>query len=119
MISSKPKKTRKMHLTEKKHKVSKMIAGHLSETLKKELGKRSIALRKNDVVKILRGSFKGKEGKITSVNREKRKIFIEKIIRKKSDGTEFNVAIDPSNVIVRDIDRSDKKRLKQKKSETK
>jgi large subunit ribosomal protein L24 len=114
MVSSKPKKTRKRAYTAPKHVKSKTIVGHLSKTLKTELAKRSISLRKGDTVKVMRGSFKGKEGKITKVNREKKKIFIEKVIRKKSDGTEFEVAIDPSKVVVRDIDKSDKKRLKKK-----
>ncbi len=114
MKSKKPGKTRKRANTAPMHESSKRVSGHLSERLKKEVGKRSITLRKNDIVKIVRGAFKGKEGKITKINRNKGKIFVEKIIRKKSDGTEFNVAIDPSKVIVRDLDKSDKKRLKNK-----
>lgn len=114
MKTSKPRKSRKNAFTAPKHIKSKSIAGHLSERLRKELGKRSIPLKKGDIVKIVRGNFKGKEGKITKVNRETKKIFIEKIIRKKSDGTEFEVAIDPSKIIVRDIDTSDKKRIKKK-----
>lgn len=114
MKTRKPGKSRKRANTAPKHKKSKSIAGHLSERLRKELGRRSIPLRKGDTVKILRGSFKGKEGKITNVDRGRKKIFVEKIIRKKSDGTEFEVAIDPSKIIVRDIDKSDKKRIKKK-----
>ncbi|MFA5764323.1 MAG: 50S ribosomal protein L24 [archaeon] len=114
MKTSKPNKSRKRAFTAPKHIKSKSIAGHLSETLRKELNKRSIPLRKGDTVKIIRGNFKDKEGKILRVDRESKKIFVEKIIRKKSDGTEFEVAIDPSKVIVRDIDKSDKKRIKKK-----
>ena len=83
--------------------------------LRKETGKRSLPVRKNDTVKITRGSFKGKTGKITKVNRIGMKVFIEKVIRKKSDGTEYNVPIDPSNITIIEIDRSDRKRLKNKK----
>jgi large subunit ribosomal protein L24 len=116
MKSSKPKVTRKNAFTTPMHKKAKAVAGHLSERLRKELGTRSIPLRKNDVVKIVRGSFKGKEGKITKINRIIGKIFVEKMIRKKSDGTEFEVAIDPSKIIVRELETSDKKRLKKYKS---
>ncbi len=116
MASSKPRKTRKQAITAPIHKKAKTIAGHLSERLRKELNTRSIPLRKNDVVKIVRGTFKGKEGKIIRINRVNGKIFIEKIIRKKSDGTEFDVAIDPSKIIVRELETSDKKRLKKYKS---
>jgi large subunit ribosomal protein L24 len=116
MKSSKPRKTRKRALQAPMHKKVKALAGHLSERLRKEIGKRSVPLRKNDIIKIVRGSFKGKEGKIIRINRKKGKIFVEKVIRKKSDGTEFEVAIDPSKIIVRDLDKSDKKRLKNFKS---
>ena len=116
MKTKKPNKSRKQAATAGKHKKSKAIAANLSERLRKEKGTRSISVRKADTVKIIRGSFKGKEGKIKNINREIGKIFIEGIIKKKSDGTEFEVAIDPSNVMVRDLDGNDKKRLKNIKS---
>ncbi len=115
MNSKKPSKSRKQQYNMPMHKKAKAIAGHLNEKLRKELNKRSVPLRKNDTVKILRGNYKGKTGKITKVDRSKMKIFIEKITRKKSDGTEYNVAIDPSKIIVIEIDKSDKKRFKNSK----
>ena len=115
--SSKPRTSRKEYLQMNMHTRSKTIAGHLNKRLREELGTRSISLRKGDVVEIVRGSFKGKEGKITKVERGIGKIHIEKIIRKKSDGTEYNVAIDPSNIMVVGIEKGDKKRFKSKKKE--
>jgi large subunit ribosomal protein L24 len=119
MKTSKPNKTRKQAGLAKKHKKSKAISANLSERLRKEKGTRSAPLRKGDIVKVVRGSFKGKEGKIKRINREKGKIFIEGIIRKKSDGTEFEVAIDPSNTMIRELESNDKKRLKNIKGEKK
>jgi large subunit ribosomal protein L24 len=119
MKTKKPNKTRKHAGNLGKHKKSKAIAANLSERLRKEKGTRSISLRKGDTVKIVRGSFKGKEGKIKAINREIGKVFINGIIKKKSDGTEFEVAIDPSNLMVRDLESNDKKRLKNIKGEKK
>jgi large subunit ribosomal protein L24 len=113
----KPNKSRKKDAEKGLHQVGKSIAGHLNEKLKKELGKRSLALRKKDTVKILRGEFKGKSGQITKIDRKDRRIEIEKVIRKKSDGTEYNVKIDPSNVVVIAIENNDKRRLKRGKNE--
>ena len=115
--SSKPRTSRKAFLQMDMHIRSKTISAHLNKKLQKELGTRSISIRKGDVVEILRGSFKGKEGKITKVERGIGKIHIEKIIRKKSDGTEYQVGIDPSNVMVVGIEKGDKKRFKNKKKE--
>ncbi len=109
--SYKPKKMRKRNFTAPKHKKSKMLSSHLSEKLSTELKCRSLAVRKNDIVKLIRGEFKGKEGKILRVDLEGHKIFVEKVIRKKSNGEEFEVAIDPSKVILVDLDKSDKRRL--------
>ncbi len=120
-MSKKPRKSRKEAREMPMHRKAKTIAGHLNEKLRKEIGKRALPLRKGDVVKIIRGAFKGKEGKINRVDRKNKKIFIEKIMKKKSDGTEFEVAIDASKIIVTEIDKSDRKRLKQikKKSDKK
>ncbi|MBT4191755.1 MAG: 50S ribosomal protein L24 [Candidatus Diapherotrites archaeon] len=115
MVTSKPNKSRKAAFTMPVHKKNKAIAGHLNEKLQKEIGRRSLPLRKNDTVKIVRGSFKAKTGKIIRIDRVKMKVFVEKVIRKKSDGTEFEVPIEPSNLIILEIDRSDRKRLKRQK----
>lgn len=116
MSSKKPNKTRKEQYNLPIHKRAKAIAAHLNEKLKKELGKRTIPLRKKDTVKIMRGTYKGKTGKIIDIDKEKMKISIEKIVRKKSDGAEYNVAIDPSNVMAIELDKSDKKRFKNLKN---
>jgi len=113
--SSKPRVSRRTFLQMDMHTRSKTITGHLNKKLRKEMEQRAISLRKGDVVEIVRGSFKGKEGKITKIERGIGKIFIEKVIRKKSDGTEYEVAIDPSNIIVVGIEKGDKKRFKKSK----
>ncbi|MEI7961595.1 MAG: 50S ribosomal protein L24, partial [archaeon] len=76
---------------------------------------RSIGVRKGDTVKIMRGEFSKKEGNISSVNRKKRKIYVEKIVKKKSNGKEYEVPIDASNVLIIDLDKTDRKRIAKKK----
>lgn len=46
-------------------------------------------MRKDDEIEIVRGSFKGREGKITDVYRRKYIIHVEKITREKANGTCF------------------------------
>ena len=43
-------------------------------------------VRKDDEVEIVRGTYKGREGKITDVYRKKYTIYIEKITREKANG---------------------------------
>ncbi|MCD6434761.1 MAG: 50S ribosomal protein L24 [Candidatus Diapherotrites archaeon] len=117
--SSKPRKQRKAVIEAPLHKRQKLMHANLSKELRKELGKRSFGVRKGDKVKIMRGTYKGKEGKITAVDLKKRKIFIEGIVRKKVDGREIPVGIDPSNVQIIELERSDEKRFKRLKLKVK
>ena len=114
MTSSKPRKGRKAHMKMHSHKRVKAIAGHLNKKLRTEVGSRSVSLRKGDRVKLLRGTYKGKIGKITDVDHTKLRILIDGVKRKRSDGTEVQVPINPSNVIVDELDKSDAKRFKKK-----
>ncbi|MCX6800941.1 MAG: 50S ribosomal protein L24 [Candidatus Diapherotrites archaeon] len=118
-MASKPRKVRKGFYNMKAHKRAKKIAAHLSEKLAKEHNKRALSIRKGDIVKVMRGNFKGKEGKVSGIDRAKLKIFVDKVMRKKSDGTEMKVAIDPSKVVLIELEKSDKKRTKPRKGEKK
>ena len=101
------------------HRKAKNLAGHLNEKLAKELGRRSLPIKKGDTVKIMRGAFAGKEGKIIDTERAGGRVYVEKIVRKKSDGAEVKVAIDASKVLITDIDRTDRKRFKARGKEKK
>jgi large subunit ribosomal protein L24 len=85
------------------HARGKFLHSHLSRELREKMKKRSMRIRKGDKVKIVRGNFKGKEGKVARVDLKKCKIFIEGITRKKARGQEILVPIDPSNVIITEL----------------
>ena len=61
---------------------------------------RSIPIRKDDEVTIVRGSNKGREGKVTSVYRLKYLIHIERVSREKSNGQSVPIGVHPSKVVV-------------------
>ncbi|UZE93640.1 MAG: 50S ribosomal protein L24 [Candidatus Pacearchaeota archaeon] len=110
--SKQPRKQRKYKAKAPLHVKHKMLATHLSKELRKKHGKRSITLRKDDVVKIIRGTFKGKQGKISIVNMKKIRVYIEGIQRTRKDGTKVNVPFNPSNLIIVELNLDDKKRNK-------
>jgi large subunit ribosomal protein L24 len=112
--SKQPRKQRKFRFNAPLHIKSKMIASHLSKELRQEYNKRSISVRKGDKVKIMRGSFEGKIGKIERVDRKEMKVYVEKIEFTKKDGSKAFVPLDPSNILVIEIS-DDKKRLKRMK----
>ena len=109
--SKKPQRMRKAKGTAPKHKLVKAMSAHLSEKLAAELKTRSMPVRKNDIVKIMRGEFAGRDGKVIRVDTQAHRIYVEKVIRKKSNGEEFEVAIDPSKVMLVDLESKDKRRL--------
>ncbi len=112
--SSKAKKQRKFHYDKPLHMKQQDLASHLDKKLAKQLEKRSVAVRKSDTVKVMRGKMKGKSGKITGVNYGKGTVFVENIMRKKANGEEVQVPLKASNLLVTGLDKSDSKRFKGK-----
>jgi ribosomal protein uL24 len=85
-VSSQRRKSRKAHFTAPSHLRRKIMSSHLSKDLKTKYDVRSIPVRKGDTVKVVRGTFKGREGKIQTVYRKKWCIHVEKVTREKVNG---------------------------------
>lgn len=119
MKTKKPKKQRARLYSGTLVSQGKMLSAHLSAELRKSLGKRAMPLRTEDKVQVMRGSNSGSRGKITKVDRKKQRVFIEGLVRKKSDGTEVQVPVKASNLMVVELVRGDDKRVKGKGSEEK
>jgi large subunit ribosomal protein L26e len=61
---------------------------------------RAVPIRKDDEVQVVRGNYKGREGKVVQVYRKKYVIHIERITREKVNGATVNVGVDPSKVVI-------------------
>lgn len=108
--SKQPRKQRKYAANAPLHLKRKLLSTNLSKELRKKHGKRNIPLRKGDVVKVMRGKFKGKQGKVTEVKTKMGKIFIEKVQIKKRDGSSVNVSLKASNLQIIELNTEDRKR---------
>ena len=86
------------------------MSANLSKELRKKYKKRSLPLRKGDMVKIMRGKFRKKTGKIIAVNSKKMKIEIEGMQIKKQDGSKANVKFNPSFLQITELNLEDRKR---------
>lgn len=64
---------------------------------------RSLPVRKDDEVRIVRGKYKGREGKVTQVYRKKWVIHVDRVQRDKSNGASAPIGIHPSNVVITTI----------------
>jgi len=108
--SRQPRKQRKYRHNAPLHIRHKMISTNLSKELRKKYGKRNFPLRKEDSVRIMRGEFFGKKGKIEGVDLKRLRVIIAGIFRTKKDGSKIPVYFDPSNLQITELNLNDKKR---------
>lgn len=111
MISSKqPRKQRKFRNNAPLHIKQKFVGANLSKDLRKKYGIRSIGLRKGDQVKVMRGDFKKKNGSVDIIKLNKGKVIISGIDLTKKDGSKVPVFIQPSNLMITELNLDDKRR---------
>jgi len=115
--STQPRKQRKYRFNAPLHHRQKLVHTHLSPVLRKKYGVRNIQIRKDDKVKILRGQFRGKEGKVEQVFLKKGYVHITGAEIIKRDGGKVYTHLDPSNVMILELELSDK--IRKKKLESK
>ena len=109
----KPTKIRNLQLYQAPyHVLSKQLGSHLSKDLRQKYGTRSIRVTIGDTVRVLRGEFKGVDGKVKEVNTLKRAVTIEGIKKEKLKGGQFDVYIHSSNLLVTELNTSDKWRIR-------
>ncbi len=118
-VSSQRRKSRKAYFTAPSSVRRIMMSSHLSKDLRDKYDVRAMPVRKGDSVKIMRGDFKGREGKVATVYRRRRCIYIEKIVKEKTNGQQANIPIHPSNcsITALKLDK-DRKAILEKKKRT-
>lgn len=87
------------------------MSASLGKNLRPELKRRAVPVHKGDEVSIVRGSFKGRSGKVLACVRKKFVLHIENITREKANGSSVPVGIHPSNTVITKL-FMDKHRLK-------
>lgn len=76
------------------------MSAPISKELREKHSVRSMPIRKDDEVKVVRGTYKGREGKVLQVYRKKYVIHIERVQRERSNGAQVFVGIHPSKVVI-------------------
>ena len=96
------------------------MSAPLSKELREKYNVRSMPIRKDDEVMVVRGfAFKNQEGKVISVYRKRYVIHIERVTLEKKNGAIVQVGIHPSNVVITKLklDNSRKAMLARKNRE--
>ncbi len=108
--STQPRKQRKYKYNAPLDIKRTFLSVNLSKELRQRYGIRSIKPRTGDKVKVMRGTYKAKTGAIESVDVKNTKIFVTKIEHTKRDGSKSKIPIHPSNLMITEINVSDKLR---------
>lgn len=112
--SVKPNKQRKFRFNAPLHIKGNFLNAHLSKELRTKYNTRSLRVRKGDKVKIMRGQFKKQEGKIEEVDTKKSIVYVAKIEHTKRDGTKARYPLQPSNLLIVEVNTDDKRRFAKK-----
>eukprot|EP00927_Polykrikos_kofoidii_P016745 TRINITY_DN1758_c0_g2_i1.p1 TRINITY_DN1758_c0_g2~~TRINITY_DN1758_c0_g2_i1.p1 ORF type:complete len:138 (+),score=23.02 TRINITY_DN1758_c0_g2_i1:72-485(+) len=99
-VSSSRRKSRKAHFTAPSHVRRKIMSAPLSKDLRTKYAVRSVPIRREDEVMIVRGHYHDREGKVTQVYRKKWRIHVERVSRDKANGQTVPVGIHPSKVVI-------------------
>ena len=79
--------------------------------MREKYKKRNVTVVVGDTVKVVRGQFKSKRGKVARVDYQKTKIYIEGVEAVKKDGNKVQLSMDPSNLMITSLKLEDKKRI--------
>ena len=90
---------------------SKQISSPLSKDLQKKYTKKSVRVVEGDSIKIVRGEFKGVDGKIAKISIQKNSVAIEGVKKEKTKGEKFDVYVHSSNIVVTGLNSDDKWRI--------
>jgi len=119
MSSIQPRKQRLARYTAPYHRRHREMSAPIDKGLRERqmsrgfIYPRAMAVRKGDRVLVVRGEGKSKSAtKVAKVDRKARKIYVEGFTYFKSDGTELQRPIDPSNVVIINPDWADVRRRK-------
>lgn len=117
--SKKPSKQRKYRYGAPLHVRRRFLAVHLSNDLKQKHGMRNIVVRMGDKVKIIKGDYKGKDGKVSMVSLKKTLVYVEGIERQRRDGSKSQLGIAPANMTIVELNTEDKRRMPESQKDAK
>merc|ERR1712151_1392480 len=106
-------------VTAPSHIRRKLMSAPLSKDLRTKYNVRSVPIRRDDEVMIVRGHYHDREGKVTQCYRKKFRIHVERVTRDKANGQTVPIPIHPSKVVITKLKLDkDRKALLDRKNRT-
>lgn len=109
--SKQPRKQRKFLANAPNHLRRKLMGCSLDKKLREKHGRRNIEVVKGDEVKIMRGKFAGKQGKVGTVDVKNTRIQVDGIQRMKAGGEKLITWFHPSKVKITILNDKDRRRF--------
>lgn len=104
LVSSSRRVNRRKHFNAPSHIRRRIMSAPLSKELRQKYGVRSMPVRKDDEVQVVRGRSKGQPvGKVVQCYRKKYVLYIERIQREKANGQSVFIGIHPSKVVIQKL----------------
>jgi len=100
-VSASRRKSRKAHFQAPSSERRVIMSAPLTSELRKKYGVRSMPVRKDDEVRVVRGDPRFRhDGKVMQVYRKKWVIYVERITRDKANQQSVQVGIHPSKCVI-------------------
>jgi large subunit ribosomal protein L26e len=99
-ITRSRKKNRKRVFTSSSCQKRKTMISPVSKEIRLKYHRKSVPLRKDFEVIVRKGLFKGKSGKIVQCQRKTNKVFVDNLVRNKTNKTSSFIPVSPSNLMV-------------------
>ena len=109
--SEQPQKQRKYTRNAPKHIQDQLIKTRLNKDIRNELETKTIPIKRGDRAQVMTGDYKGKEGIVSEIDRDKQKVYLNEITTERVDGTQKMVPIDNSNLQIEALNIEDMQRL--------
>jgi len=99
-VSASRRKNRMAHFSAPSHLRYKIMSANLSRELRQKYGVKSMPVRRDDEVTVVRGNSKDSKGKVSQVYRKKWCLYIEKLTKSRTNGATIRIPINASNVVI-------------------
>lgn len=109
--SVQPRKQKKYRFNAPLHVKGKFLRARLAEGLQKKYSVKTLRVRKDDKVKVLRGQFKGKTGTVERVDLARERLYITGVEMIRKEGSKALYPVHASKVEITTLGGDDKRRI--------
>ena len=99
-VSSSRRKCRKAHFGAPSNLRYKLLSANLSKDLRGKYNVKSLPVRRDDEVLVVRGDYKDSKGRVNAVYRKRWCIYVDKVSETKQNGATIKIPLHPSNVVL-------------------